>query len=88
MRQPREFSEPGKEYLYYHLQKSLYGLRQSPHTWYERIDLKLTKFNMIRNNYDSNMYYLNQQGNTVILMVYVDDLFIIGSSASLISILK
>jgi hypothetical protein len=60
MRQPRGFSEPGKKHLYCRLQKSLYGLRHNPRTWYERIDLELTKFGMTRSNYDSNMYFLNQ----------------------------
>jgi hypothetical protein len=43
---------------------------------------------MKQNSYDGNMYYIHQKGETLILMIYVDDLFITGSSPSLIQWLK
>jgi hypothetical protein len=86
MRQPRGFVEPSKTHLYCRLIKSLYGLRQNPCTWYERIDLELVQYGMVRSNYDSNMYHLRMNSDTIIFMVYVDDLFITGSSDSLIAI--
>jgi hypothetical protein len=88
MRQPRGFIEIGKEHLFCRLQKSIYGLQQSPHTWYEIIDLELTTFGMLRNQHNANMYHLHQNGATVILMVYVDDLFITGNSDLLVSTVK
>jgi hypothetical protein len=88
MCRPRRFVEPGKEHLYCRLLKSLYGLRQSPRTWYERIDSNLTKFGMTCSNYDSNIYHLHKNGNIIILMIYVDDIFITGSSTIFISIVK
>jgi hypothetical protein len=88
MRQPRGFIEIEKEHLFCRLQKSIYGLQQSPRTWYERIDSELTTFGMICGQHDANMYHLHQNGATIILMVYVDDLFITGNSDSLVSTIK
>lgn len=31
---------------------------------------------MKRNNYDANMYYMHQDGEELILILYIDDLFI------------
>jgi hypothetical protein len=43
---------------------------------------------MTRSNYDSNMYYMRKNGEFLILMVYVDDLFITGSCDKLILSVK
>jgi hypothetical protein len=43
---------------------------------------------MKRSNSDGNMYYMHKNGDTLILMLYVDDLFITRSSDTLISWLK
>ena len=34
------------------------------------------------------MYYMHQKGEVLILMIYMDDLFLIGSSETLISWIK
>jgi hypothetical protein len=88
MRQPRGFVQKGHEHLVCRLLKSLYGLKQSPRAWYERINTELQNLGMTRNNYDSNMYYIRKNGEFLILMVYVDDLFITGSCDKLILSVK
>jgi hypothetical protein len=88
MRQPPGFAQPGQEKLVCKLQKSLYGLKQSPRAWYEKIDTVLKKLGLQRSTSDGNMYFMHKDGDTLILMLYVDDLFIIGSSDRLISWLK
>jgi hypothetical protein len=46
MRQPPGFISQGQENLVCKLHKSLYGLKQSPRAWYERIDTELRKIGM------------------------------------------
>ena len=60
------------------LKKSLYGLKQTPRTWYGRIDSFLTGLGFTKSKTDSNLYYKVEEGNLVILLLYVDDLFVIG----------
>ena len=58
--------------------KSLYGLKQAPKTWYSRIDSFLSNLGFTKSKADSNLYYKVEEGNPVILLLYVDDLFVIG----------
>ena len=61
------------------LKKSLYGLKPTPRTWYGRIESFLSNLGFTKSKADSNLYYKVEEGNPVILLlVYVDDLFIIG----------
>ena len=60
------------------LKKALYGLKQAPRTWYGRIDSFLTSLGFTKSKADSNLYYKVEDGNPVILLLYVDDLFVTG----------
>ena len=60
------------------LKKSLYGLKQAPRTWYGRIDSFLTSFGSTKSKVDSNLYYKVKEGNPVILLLYVNDIFVTG----------
>jgi hypothetical protein len=60
------------------LKKSLYGLNQTPRAWYGRIDTFLMSLGFTKSKEDSNQYFKVVYGGLVILMLYVDDLFLIG----------
>ena len=60
------------------LKKALYGLKQAPKTWYDMIDNFLTSLGFTKSKADSNLYYKVEEGNLVILLLYVDDLFVTG----------
>ena len=60
------------------LKKSLYGLKQEPRTWCDRIDSFLYSLGFTKSKEDSNLYYKVEDGNPMILLLYVDDLFITG----------
>jgi len=59
------------------LKKALYGLKQAPSAWYERI-IYLMKLGFIRSDADSNFYFNAEKDKPLILVLYVDDLFLIG----------
>ncbi|KAL1204478.1 Retrovirus-related Pol polyprotein from transposon TNT 1-94 [Cardamine amara subsp. amara] len=57
MTQPDGFQVPGKENHVCRLNKSLYGLKQSPRQWYKRFDSYMMKLGYIRCLYDCCVYY-------------------------------
>eukprot|EP00253_Pinus_taeda_P017848 PITA_17848 len=62
------------------LKKSLYGPKQALRAWYGRIDGYLQKMGFIKSDADQNLYYLVVENEPLILVLYVDDLFLTGSS--------
>ena len=45
-------------------------------TWYGRIDSFLSSLGFTKSKADSNLYYKVEDGNPVMLLLYVDDLFV------------
>jgi hypothetical protein len=60
------------------LKKSLYGLKQAPRAWYDHIDSFLTSLSFTKSKSDSNLYFKIMDNEPVILLLYVDDLFLTG----------
>ena len=60
------------------LKKARYGLKQAPRTWYNRIDRFVSNLGFTKSKEDSNVYYKVEDGNPVMLLLYVYDLFVIG----------
>ena len=75
---PLGFYTHDKETHVCKLKKALYGLKQTPRTWYGIIDSFLSSLGFTKTKADSNLYYKVEKGNPVILLLYVDDLFVTG----------
>ena len=58
------------------LKKPLYGLKQDPRSWYGRIDRFLTILGFTKSKGDPNLYLKVMDDEPVILLLYVDDLFL------------
>jgi hypothetical protein len=58
------------------LKKSLYGLKQAPRAWYGLIDNFLMSLGFTKSKADSNLYFKVMNDELVILLLYVDDLFL------------
>ena len=61
------------------MKKDLYGLKQSPRAWYGRINSFLMSLDFTKSKADPNLYYKVVEGEPVILLLYVDDLFLTGN---------
>ena len=70
------------------LKKSMYGLKQVPRAWYANIDGFFLSLNYCRCKYDPNLYLKMFHGYLIIIVLYVDELLIIGNSKKEISSLK
>lgn len=66
------------------LKKALYELKQAPRAWYERIDKYLLSLGFCKNDVDANIYLKVYNGEMLILVLYVDDLFLTGESKLII----
>jgi len=89
MEQPEGFVEPGKEHLVCRLKKSLYGLKQAPRQWYKKFDLFMTQHNFTKTSADHCVFVKNyENGESIILLLYVDDMLIVGKDKAKISALK
>ena len=75
-------------YLVCRLKKSLYGLKQAPRAWYAKIDGFLLSISFVRCKSDPNVYLKLFHGSLMIIVLYVDDLLITGSSKKEIASLK
>eukprot|EP00253_Pinus_taeda_P024370 PITA_24370 len=77
--QPEGFETHEKNCHVCGLKKALYELKQAPRAWYGRIDGYLQKMGFVKSDVDLNLYYLVIENELLILIFYVDDLFLIGS---------
>jgi hypothetical protein len=60
------------------LKNALYGLKQSPRAWYNMIDSFMMILGFTKSKSDYNLYYKVDDGRPVVLLLYVDDLFLTG----------
>ena len=70
------------------LKKSLYGLKQAPREWYSKMDAFLLSQNFQRCRSDTNVYLQQHDDHLIIIVLYVDDLLITGSTIASISAIK
>jgi len=81
MHQPEGFEVKGKEEYVCKLEKSLYGLKQAPRQWYHKFDTFMITNKFVRFQSNHCVYVKKTtNGNYVILLLYVDDMLVAGSS--------
>ena len=76
--QPLGFEVQDRDTYVCRLKKSLYGLKQAPKAWYERIDSCLMKLGFTQSDVDPNLYFKVDKESPLILVLYVEDLLLIG----------
>jgi len=54
----------------------LYKLKQAPRAWYSMIDGYLMSLGFTKSEVDPNLYYKVVGDDTIIFVLYVDDLFL------------
>jgi hypothetical protein len=89
LEQPEGFNQPEQEHLICKLNKSLYGLKQSPRQWYKRFDSYMIKIGYRRCEYDYCVYVRGlDDGSFIFLLLYVDDMLITAKSIVKVNKLK
>jgi len=88
MLQPEGFAETGKENLVCRLNKSLYDLKQVSRCWYKRFDSFIISLGYNRLSSDHCTYYKRFEEDFMILLLYVDDMLMIGPNKDRVQKLK
>jgi hypothetical protein len=65
------------------LRKAFYGLKQAPKVWYDRIDDFLKSMGFQKSDAGANLYFKVRGNQPIILILYVDDLFLIGDEGTI-----
>ena len=68
--------------------KSLYGLKQAPRAWYAKMDAFFLSIGFTRWKSDPNVYLQKRDGIFQVIVLFVDDLLIIGSCNTQIGSIK
>jgi hypothetical protein len=89
---PEGYSVPaelqGKENLVARVDRAIYGLKQSPRLWNQTIDCTLKKYGFNVSSNDVCLYSRQQNGETLYVTIFVDDLVIAGSNITAINEFK
>ncbi|GJZ78165.1 putative RNA-directed DNA polymerase [Tanacetum coccineum] len=89
MEQPEGFQVKGKEDYVYRLQKSLYGLKQAPRQWYKKFESVIGKQGYRKTSLDHCVFFQKfGDDDFIILLLYVDDMLIVGKNIGRIAQLK
>ncbi|CAM8955334.1 unnamed protein product [Rhodiola kirilowii] len=70
------------------LQRSIYGLKQASRQWFSRFSDALVDFGFVQSMNDYSLFTLSINGDFLILLVYVDDVVLTGTSSDLIMRVK
>jgi Reverse transcriptase (RNA-dependent DNA polymerase) len=72
----------------YKLKKLIYGLKKSPRVWYEKLSHFLILCNFKVSSAESSLFIKHNATGTTVVLVYVDDIIIIGNNKIKIECVK
>ncbi|XP_019093231.1 PREDICTED: uncharacterized protein LOC109129436 [Camelina sativa] len=85
MKQPAGFVDEEHHDHVWLLQKSLYGLKQTPRAWFDKFSNFLLEFGFFCSIHDPSLFICAKNGDVIFLLLYVDDMVITGNSSSLLN---
>nr|GFD19338.1 putative retrotransposon protein [Tanacetum cinerariifolium] len=80
MEQPEGYVDPKYPNYVCKLQRSIYGLKQASCQWNKRFDEDIKNFGFIQNRDESHVYRKASGSDVVFLILYVDDVLIMGNN--------
>ena len=88
IQQPEGFIVRGQEHMACKLQRSIYGLKQASRTWNIRFDQAITLYGFEKSSDEPCVYKRIQGTKLVFLVLYVDDILLIGNDTKVLSSVK
>ena len=71
-----------------HLSRALFGLKQAPRAWFAKFSSTISRLGYMARHYDSTLFLCRIDKDTILLLLYVDDMIITGDDLSGIQELK
>ena len=65
-----------------HLRRVLYGLKQALRAWFAKFSFTIFRLGYTASSYDSALFHHRTDKGTILLLLYVDDMIIIGDNLS------
>jgi histone deacetylase 1/2 len=87
MCQPPRFVDPDRPDYLFRLTKALYALKKASRAWDACLASTLRTHGFVPSTADSSFFLLQRPQVNMYLLVYVDDIIIISSSNSVVSVL-
>ncbi|XP_019190774.1 PREDICTED: uncharacterized protein LOC109185247 [Ipomoea nil] len=87
MKQPPGYEDPTTPVHVCHLQRSIYGLKQAPRAWFKRLHDFLLSTGFKSSKTDVSLFYYAAGDSRVFLLVYVNDIIMMGNDAKLVTTL-
>ena len=72
----------------FHIRRALYGLKQAPRAWFAKFSSTISYLGYMASHYDSALFLSCTDKGTILLLLYVDDMIIIGDDLNGIQELK
>ncbi|RVX06732.1 Retrovirus-related Pol polyprotein from transposon TNT 1-94 [Vitis vinifera] len=85
MQQPQGFIDEQNPNLVCRLHKALYGLKQAPRAWFEKLHRALLSFGFVSAKSDQSLFLRFTPNHITYVLVYVDDILVIGSDTAAIT---
>lgn len=83
--QPEGFQFKSDSNKVYRLHKPLYALKQTPRSWYSKIEAYLLKQGFVKSPNEATLYVCKVKGEPqLIISLYVDDLLVTGKDDNVI----
>jgi Reverse transcriptase (RNA-dependent DNA polymerase) len=86
--QPDDFIDPKRARKICKLKRSIYGLKQASRSWNIRFDDEIKKLDFMRNPKEPRVYKKVSRSLVIFLILYVDDILLIGNDISMLYSVK
>ena len=83
MIQPPGFEDRAKPNHVCSLKKALYGLKQALRAWFDKFSNYLLEYGFMCSKADPSLFVYHHKGDTLVMLLYVDDILLTGSNPSL-----
>ena len=80
MHQPQGFVDNQYPSHVCRLHKSIYGLKQAPHAWFDKFTAHLSTIGFHASSADPSLFVWHYSNSFIILLLYVDDILITGNN--------
>ena len=88
MSQPDGYAQEGQEHKVCKLLKSIYGLKQASRSWNLKFDETIKSYGFQQSIDEACVYKLIKERSVVFLVLYVDDILLIGNNVKILSDVK